>query len=303
MAAPSAPALCTPPPTGAAATGPMCVHLLGTCPDTAPQTSGEGRGPGGAGGGDGGRDAVEERGKCGWGVQTPKACAPKRWPVPPVTALLPRYEMCVGGEGGGGCVCAIEAEGVRRRVLPGVRTCAPFEGGVLRRGWGAHAGLRGALRMHVRVRTRSNGRRCVLHSPVSTATSADVCTARRTAPTLHLHFAASCRPQPLARHLRYTGGGGGIRPLRFDTPGGGGLGWVGSRPAPKAVCRDPPSVCLVPQPPRLLTIPDPHQGAGEREMPPCLCVSVARAPGGRGGVVRHPLRRVSAAQWHRWSVP
>ena len=35
--------------------------------------------------------------------------------------------------------------------------------------------------------------------------------------------------------------------------------------------------CLVSQPPRPLTIPEPHQGASGREIPPCLYIS------GRGG--------------------
>ena len=39
---------------------------------------------------------------------------------------------------------------------------------------------------------------------------------------------------------------------------------------------------VVSQPPRLLTIPEPHQGTGEREIPPCLCICHAhpRACGG-----------------------
>ena len=37
-------------------------------------------------------------------------------------------------------MCAIKAERVRRVVLPGVRTCSPFEEGVLRMdGWVVHA--------------------------------------------------------------------------------------------------------------------------------------------------------------------
>ena len=35
--------------------------------------------------------------------------------------------------------------------------------------------------------------------------------------------------------------------------------------------------------PRLLTAPEPHQGAGGREMPPCLCVRACWGPGGGGG--------------------
>ena len=76
--------------------------------------------------------------------------------------------------------------------------------------------------------------------------------------------------------------------------GGGwvGLGWVVARTrggSPRPVC---PSLtgttgsypgCLVSQPSRLLTTPEPHQGAGGREMPPCLCVSAARGGGGDWG--------------------
>ena len=74
--------------------------------------------------------------------------------------------------------------------------------------------------------------------------------------------------------------------------GGGGLG-LRQRPCPTACVTlphrhdwVPASGCLVSQPPRLLMIPEPHQGAGEREIPPCLCVSVACAPGPGGGGVR-----------------
>ena len=76
--------------------------------------------------------------------------------------------------------------------------------------------------------------------------------------------------------------------------GGGlvGLGWVVARTrggSPRPVC---PSLtgttgshpgCLVSQPSRLLTTPEPHQGAGGREMLPCLCVSAARVRGWAGG--------------------
>ena len=41
--------------------------------------------------------------------------------------------------------------------------------------------------------------------------------------------------------------------------------------------------CLVSQPSRLLTTPEPHQGAGGREIPPCLCVSAAHVRGWAGG--------------------
>ena len=34
----------------------------------------------------------------------------------------------------------------------------------------------------------------------------------------------------------------------------------------------PTSGCLVSQPPRLLTVPEPHQGTGKREIQPCLYV-------------------------------
>ena len=54
--------------------------------------------------------------------------------------------------------------------------------------------------------------------------------------------------------------------------------------------RVPTFGCLFSQPPRLLTIPEPGQGAGEREILPCLCVSVARTPGVGGG------------GWHKGSV-
>ena len=71
-----------------------------------------------------------------------------------------------------------------------------------------------------------------------------------------------------------------------------GLVWFGSRLAPVAVTHGQcvrtslarlgtPLGCLVSQPPRLLTIPVPRQGADERETPPCLYVW-ARVPGGPG---------------------
>ena len=74
--------------------------------------------------------------------------------------------------------------------------------------------------------------------------------------------------------LFWKGGGGGVR-----------LGWVSACIGggfPRPVCPSLTSTtrsnpgCLVSQPPRLLTIPEPHQGAGEREIPPCLCVCCAR---------------------------
>ena len=79
--------------------------------------------------------------------------------------------------------------------------------------------------------------------------------------------------------------------------GGVGLGWVVARTGgrfPRPVCPSLTSTtgpypgCLVSQPPRLLTIPEPHQGAGGREIPPCLCVCRARSGhvGGSGHWVR-----------------
>ena len=77
----------------------------------------------------------------------------------------------------------------------------------------------------------------------------------------------------------------------FATPpdslfGGGGGVWFGlvwisactKGGDPRPVCpyltgsTGYPLGCLVSQPPRLLTIPVPRQGAGEREIPPCLYV-------------------------------
>ena len=74
-------------------------------------------------------------------------------------------------------------------------------------------------------------------------------------------------------------GGGGSSEVR----GLGGLVWFGSRLAPKLVTHGQcartsaarlgiPPGSLVSQPPRLLTIPVPRQGGGEREIPPCLYV-------------------------------
>ena len=61
--------------------------------------------------------------------------------------------------------------------------------------------------------------------------------------------------------------------------------------------------CMVSLPPRLLTIPEPNQGAGECEMPPCLCVlsSLMGGPVGRGFralwvVSEHRVM----AWWHRF---
>ena len=71
---------------------------------------------------------------------------------------------------------------------------------------------------------------------------------------------------------------------------GRGLGWVGSWLAPevgphgRCVLPSPARLgCLVSQAPRLLTTPAPHQGAGGREISPCLCVFVAHVQGGAGG--------------------
>ena len=60
---------------------------------------------------------------------TPAVSGTPRWGRggPKVAAKGPR----AGGEGGFGA-CAIKAEWVCRLVLPGVRTCSPFEEGILR---------------------------------------------------------------------------------------------------------------------------------------------------------------------------
>ena len=89
----------------------------------------------------------------------------------------------------------------------------------------------------------------------------------------------------------------------------GGLVWFGSRLAPKAVTHGQcartslarlgtPLGCLVSQPPRLLTIPVPRQGADVRETPPCLYVW-ARVRGGGGGLAGGGGRRVTpwAGAW------
>ena len=82
------------------------------------------------------------------------------------------------------------------------------------------------------------------------------------------------------------------------TARGRGRGWVGlSLGAPKAVShglRDltlsvqwvPTSGCLVSQPPKLLTTPEPHHGAGVRyHRPACVCSRCASIAGTclRGG--------------------
>ena len=76
--------------------------------------------------------------------------------------------------------------------------------------------------------------------------------------------------------------------------GGVGLGWVVARTgggSPRPVCPSltgttgPYLGCLVSRPPRLLTTPKAQQGAGGREIPPCLCVSAARVRGRAGGHV------------------
>ena len=59
--------------------------------------------------------------------------------------------------------------------------------------------------------------------------------------------------------------------------------------------RVPTSGCLVSQPPRLLTIPEPRQGAGEKEIPLYMCVSVAHAP--RGGASGHTMGWCLALLW------
>ena len=79
--------------------------------------------------------------------------------------------------------------------------------------------------------------------------------------------------------------------------GGVGLGWVGlgwvvarttggcPRPVYPSLTGTTGSYpgCLVSQPSRLLTTPEPHQGAGGREMPPCPCVLAAHVQGRVGG--------------------
>ena len=86
---------------------------------------------------------------------------------------------------------------------------------------------------------------------------------------------------------------------------GVGLGWVVARTGggfPWPVCPSLTSTtgpypgCLVSQPPRLLTKPEPHQGAGGREIPPCLCVCRARS--GHVGVSGHWVR----AQLHTFCL-
>ena len=84
--------------------------------------------------------------------------------------------------------------------------------------------------------------------------------------------------------------------------GGVGLGggWLVARTGggfPRPVCPSLTSTtgpyhgCLVSEPPRLLTIPEPDQGAEGREIPPCLCVCRAHSGhvGGSGHWVRAQL--------------
>ena len=69
---------------------------------------------------------------------------------------------------------------------------------------------------------------------------------------------------------------------------GGGGRWVSARAkgwVPDLCDWLPTSSCLVSQPPRLLTVPKPHQGAGGREIAPYLCV-LSACRGGLGGGVQ-----------------
>ena len=103
-----------------------------------------------------------------------------------------------------------------------------------------------------------------------------------------------------AANLRSSVKGQGHKPHAPGAGGGVGLGWVVARTGggfPRPVCPSLTSTtgpypgCLVSQPPRLLTIPEPHQGAGGREILPCLCVCRARSghAGGSGHWVRAQL--------------
>ena len=70
----------------------------------------------------------------------------------------------------------------------------------------------------------------------------------------------------------------------------------------------PPSGCLVSQPPRLLATPEPRQDAGEREILPCLWVSVAHAPAGGRGSSGHTIgwrlaRLVGGGGLRQWVTP
>ena len=70
------------------------------------------------------------------------------------------------------------------------------------------------------------------------------------------------------------------RCIQMHPEGWDGLGWVsappeavphGQRDLTKLARVSHPG-CLVSQPPRMLTTPEPRQDATEREIPPCLCV-------------------------------
>ena len=95
--------------------------------------------------------------------------------------------------------------------------------------------------------------------------------------------------------------GQGVGP---GAPGGGwGGGWVELEGEGPTACASLPrrrqwasaSGCLVSQPPTLLTIPEPHRGAGGREIPPCLRVLWARVWGGGGGVCPRVLDSLTAS--------
>ena len=76
-------------------------------------------------------------------------------------------------------------------------------------------------------------------------------------------------------------------------------------PVPHRLDWVPPSGCLVSQPSRLLTTPVPHQGAGGREMPPCLCVCARWGPAGGGGAFKagaHLCRSPVGRGWCVWGV-
>ena len=135
-------------------------------------------------------------------------------------------------------------------------------------------------------------------------------------PGLHSAGAAIGRgggaPNPLQPHLRARTGERTARDLGRVAPRkiprrmeaqvlpscrdtrGVGLGWVVACTGgglPRSVCLSltgstgPYPGCLVSQPPRLLMTPEPHQGAGGREMLPCLCVCACWGPG-VGGLSR-----------------
>ena len=127
---------------------------------------------------------------------------------------------------------------------------------------------------------------------------------------LHNSGSPQCFPPPLSRgllnHQPPPLNGGPGHSTNPPTPreavltrGGGDLGSRQRRcptacvTLPHWLDRVPTFGCLVSQPSRLLTIPEPHQGAGEREMPLCL-VCMCRAPGRhalQGGKVPPPPSR------------